>query len=301
MFPIASTFSKNRYGRFRESNIYRTLFEEVVDQCRAAGLVPGEGFAVDGSFVHGDARRDLRVETVDAIREEANTAARPVREYLAALDAGNPVHEGGAKYLSPTDPAAAWNTKEGRGRFGYFTNYMIDTAHAVIVDVEATPARMAQEIKASKTMLDRIEDRHSMKAEILAADKGYGTGPFLAWLDEKKVTAHIPVLDRQRQTDGLFPREAFTFDAERNCFVCPQGKILKHRTARTQTRIHIYRATASDCRSALSVSNVRAARNALFRFRSTRCPGRPQSPCKTPRRFRTLAACVARSRCCSDI
>src|SRR5277367_4892514 len=106
--PDASTFSKNRYGRFRESDIYRVLFEDVVEQCRAAGLVPGEGFAVDGSFVHGDARRDLRVESIDAIRVEADTSARPVREYLDALEAGNPVHEGGAKYLSPTDPAAAW-------------------------------------------------------------------------------------------------------------------------------------------------------------------------------------------------
>jgi len=154
--PERSTFSKNRYGRFRESNIYRVLFEDAVNQCRKAGLVPGEGFAVDGSFVHGDARRDLRVENAAAIRE-AGSSARPVREYLDALDAGNPVHEGGAKYLSPTDPAAAWNTKEGRGRFGYFANYMIDTEHAVIVDVEATPARMAQEIVAARTMLKRVK------------------------------------------------------------------------------------------------------------------------------------------------
>ena len=57
-----------------------------------------------------------------------------MREYLQALDAGKPAHEGGAKYLSPTDPAAAWNTKEGRGKFGYFNNYLVDTDHAVIVD-----------------------------------------------------------------------------------------------------------------------------------------------------------------------
>jgi transposase len=74
--PDHSTFSKNRYGRFRESDVYRVLFEEVVEQCRRAGIVPGEGFAVDGSFVHGDARRDRRVQTVDSIRE-GNTSARP--------------------------------------------------------------------------------------------------------------------------------------------------------------------------------------------------------------------------------
>jgi hypothetical protein len=98
---------------------------------------------------------------VDAIRESDTT--RPVREYLEALDAGNPVHQGDARYLSPTDPAAAWNTKEGRGKLGYFNNYLVDTDHAVIVDVEATPARIAQEIVATKAMLRRVEEKHSLK------------------------------------------------------------------------------------------------------------------------------------------
>ncbi len=47
--PDHSTFSKNRYGRFRKSDIYRVLFEDVVGQCCVAGLVTSEGFAVDGS------------------------------------------------------------------------------------------------------------------------------------------------------------------------------------------------------------------------------------------------------------
>lgn len=117
--PDHSTFSKNRYGRFRESDIYRVLFEDVVGQCRSAGLVGGEGFAVDGSLIGGDAARDRRVERVDAIRE-GDAPARPVRDYLKALDAGNSEHQGDARYLSPTDPAAAWNSKEWRGKFGYF-------------------------------------------------------------------------------------------------------------------------------------------------------------------------------------
>jgi len=112
--PNHSTFSKNRYGRFQESEVYRALFEQIVEQCRDAGLVSGEGLAVDGSFVHGDACRDLRVETLDEIRKAK--ASRPVREYLEALDAANPAHESKPKYLSPTDPAAAWNTKDGPGR-----------------------------------------------------------------------------------------------------------------------------------------------------------------------------------------
>ncbi len=60
--PNHSTFSKNRYGRFRESDIYRVLFEEVVGQCCLAGLVTSEGFAVDGSLIGSDAARTRRVE-----------------------------------------------------------------------------------------------------------------------------------------------------------------------------------------------------------------------------------------------
>ena len=110
--PDHSTFSKNRYGRFREGNIYRVLFEDVVGQCRSAGLIGGEGFAVDSSLIGGNAGRERRVEGVDAIRE-GETTTRPVREYLEALDAGSPAHQGDARYLSPTDPAAAWNNEGG--------------------------------------------------------------------------------------------------------------------------------------------------------------------------------------------
>jgi transposase len=53
--PEHSTFSKNRHGRFRASGIFRWLFDEVVRNCMAAGLVKGEGFAVDASVVAADA------------------------------------------------------------------------------------------------------------------------------------------------------------------------------------------------------------------------------------------------------
>ena len=246
--PNHSTFSKNRYGRFRESDIYRVLFEEVVSQCCLAGLVTSEGFAVDGSLIGSDAARTRRVKGVDAIRQ-ADNSSRPVREYLKALDAGNPVHPGEARYLSPTDPAAAWNVKEGRGRFGYFNNYLIDTEHAVIVDVEATPARLSQEIVATGAMLERVSKRHALTPEKPAADKAYGTGPFLGRLSQRSIIAHIPVLDRQHRTDGLLPREVFNFDPEKNIYLCPENKILKSSPAPADSQVNRYYAKETDCRS----------------------------------------------------
>jgi hypothetical protein len=55
--PDHSTFSVNRHGRFRDSDIFRQLFEAVVKACMDAGLVKGEGFAVDASVMEADASR----------------------------------------------------------------------------------------------------------------------------------------------------------------------------------------------------------------------------------------------------
>jgi len=173
---------------------------------------------------------------------------------------------------------------------------MIDTARAVIVDVEATPARMAQEIKATKAMLDRVEEKHGIRPHRLAADKAYGTGPFLAWLSERNITPHIPVLDRQQQTGGLLPREAFSFDPERNVFICPQGKILKHRTAQKE-KIHMYRATARDCKMCPIRQQCTRGPNAPCLCHSKRPFGRTLLPCRTPKPSKTHAACARRSKC----
>src|ERR671929_713176 len=210
--PDHSTFSKNRHRRFRDGGVFRAVFEEVVRRCAEAGLVPGEGAAVDGGQVEADASRHGRLPG-DAVpgawTADRAAQARPVREYLEALDAAappepdEPRHDA-PEYLSPTDPAAAWSNKHGVGVFAYEANLLVDTAHGIIVDVEATPARLSGEIVAAKTMLARAEGAFGFAPPCLGADKSYGTGPFLAWLLARGVSPHIPVLDRTAQTDGMF-------------------------------------------------------------------------------------------------
>ncbi len=87
--PDHSTFSKARHGRFREAELFRRVFEKVVGSCMSAGLVGGEGFAIDASVIEADVSYAQRVEgpMLPPERSDPNTATRPVREYLAALDA----------------------------------------------------------------------------------------------------------------------------------------------------------------------------------------------------------------------
>jgi hypothetical protein len=59
--PHPSTFSKNRHGRFQESNPFQELFERIVEQCMAEGLVEGEQMSVDGSFIMANASHPIRI------------------------------------------------------------------------------------------------------------------------------------------------------------------------------------------------------------------------------------------------
>jgi hypothetical protein len=85
--PEHSTFSKNRPGRFRDSDVLRHVFESVLGRCMAEGLVRGEGFAIDASIIKADASRSSAVPGTDPI-DWGPTAkqSHAVREYLQALE-----------------------------------------------------------------------------------------------------------------------------------------------------------------------------------------------------------------------
>jgi transposase len=182
--PDHSTFSVNRHGRFRDSHILRLVFEAVVRACMEAGLVKGDGFAVDASVIEADASRyhGKAPDEIDWSVPERQT--RAVAEFLSSLDdEDSDTDRKLPKVISPTDPCSAWTAKANkRVQFGYGLNYMIDTGHAVIVDVEATPARTFDEVAATRTMVERTEQALGLKPRRLTADTAYGTGKLLAWL-----------------------------------------------------------------------------------------------------------------------
>jgi hypothetical protein len=99
-----------------------------------------------------------------------------------------------------------------RVQFGYGLNYLIDIEYAVIVEVEATPARTYDEVAATKTMIKRTDERLGLKPERLAADTAYGTGKFLDWVIGSGITPHIPVWDMSKREEGILSRADFTFD-----------------------------------------------------------------------------------------
>jgi transposase len=269
--PHHSTFSVNRLNRFRESDILRSIFERVVTACMAAGLVKGEGFAVDASVMEANASRYHGKAPNELDWTDAQRQKRAVAEYLIALDAeaqaeaerdradasggsdGTPAAKPDRKppkVISPSDPQSAWTAKANkRVQFGYGLNYLIDVENAVIVDVEATPARTYDEVAATKTMIERTRARHNLKPKRLIADTAYGTGKFLAFVVGAGITPHIPVWDKSTCEDGTFSRSDFHWDKKKNVYTCPAGKVLTTTGHVSSDHAVRYVASVPDCRA----------------------------------------------------
>jgi transposase len=230
--PNHSAFSRARNERFRQSDLLRTVFERVVTVCIGAGFVGGDGFAVDASLIEADANKCRALPGSVWNKDiDPKTVGRSVKDYLATLDdaaygAASPVTP---KFVAPSDPAAQWTgAKKSKAIFAYADNYLIDTKHGIIMDVEASRAIRQAEVLASKTMIARTEQRFGFKPNWLAADTAYGTADNLSWLvNEKKISPHIPVIDKSKRIDGTFSRADFAFDDETNAYICPTGKALK--------------------------------------------------------------------------
>lgn len=246
--PDHSTFSKNRHGRFRDNDTLRFVFEKVLERCLAEGLVGGEGFAIDASVIKADANRQRGVPGAEASWDRESPLTRPVREYLEALDAAEELRKP-PKNVSLTDPAAQWTAAPGGPAFyAYSTNYLIDVKAGVIVDVEATPAYRTDEVNATRTMVDRVEDRFDIKPTHLIGDTAYGTADILGWMvDEKSIEPHVPVWDKAERKDGSLGRSDFHWDAQADEYRCPQGKLLRSTGRPTADDTLIYRSSVHDC------------------------------------------------------
>ena len=229
--PDHSAFSRARNERFRDSNILREMFERVVADCIDAQLVGGEGFAVDASLIDADANKYRSKPGVEWNKNiDPTTARRAVREYLETLDdaaygKASPVTP---QFVAPSDPAAQWTgAQKSKAIFAYANNHLIDVQHGIIVDFEASRAIRQAEVGASRTMIERTENRFGLRPDWLAADTAYGSAGNLGWLvEEKGIAPHIPVIDKSKRDDGTFSRADFTYDAERDCYICPEGAYL---------------------------------------------------------------------------
>jgi transposase len=197
--PDHPTFSKDRHGRFRDSDLLRRLFEATARRRMAEGIVGGEGFVADAGMVRADASRQKGVASSAELDPE--DASRAATECLAVLEdaAFGAATDVPPKFASPTDPAARWTAAAGGPACrASRDNHLVDVEHAAVVDAEASTAVRQAEAGAARTMLTRAAEIFGLWPERLIAGTGCGSAAMPGWpVHEQGIEPRVPVFDKQ--------------------------------------------------------------------------------------------------------
>ena len=260
--PDHSTFSKNRHERFTENNIFQKIFDEIVNQCIAKGILIGKHLTVDSTYIKANAS----FKSLEPIVVEMNS-----REYIETIEKENPVEEktetkpwepgedypfkgkkiSNKTHRSKTDPDARLARKSFQAATNLYhaATYVMDSKSRVIIGADIGRPDLRTDSEKAIEQIRRIKWRYKIKPESLGADKGYATGEFIHNLLNENIQPHIPILDYQRHNHkGIYGREEFEYDKTRDIFTCPGRKELKYWGIHRRSRQNVYRASTKDCK-----------------------------------------------------
>jgi transposase len=251
--PDASTLSQNRRRRFRDSDVYQKLFDEIVELALKRGLVSGEVLYTDATHLKANANKNK----FDVVRVEVKP-----QEYLAQLEQAiedDRVAEGkrelkaatkGPKMkeikVSRTDQEAGYMVREGKPKgFFYLDHRTVDAQHAIITDTHVTPATVHDSVPYLRR-LDRQRKRFGFGVQAVGLDAGYATTAIAKGLEERGIYG-VTGYRQPNHGEGLFPKRKFRYDAERDVYVCPGQQLLVYRTTNREG-YRQYHSDARQCR-----------------------------------------------------
>ncbi len=265
--PDHSSLTKirERYGLAT----FQRFFEKIVELCIAAGLVWGKELYFDGTKVRANADIDKQVPRFYWEAQQQLATLFPQAQPETPPETVPPDHSRGftAKYngqrllmtvnyyqrladyrVCPTDPdATPISNWQGQSRMGYSVHYVVDGGKArIILAALATPAS----IQDNTPMLDLarwVRFRWKVHPKIAVGDAKYGTNPNIVGLEQDGIRAYLGRADHRSRTT-TYPLDMFRYDAQQNCYICPQGQILHPNGAEYNTQYFIYRAPAKVCK-----------------------------------------------------
>ncbi len=253
--PNHSSFSKNRNGRFSETDLFRKLFQAIVKQAQEKGLIKGKYWSTDATLVAADAAmRSLEpIEVPFTVEEYLQTLDQTDKEGLQEKEEKNtstsrlPIND---THRSSTDSEARVATRWGSKKcLAYSNNILVDSTHNIIIDVEVSTPSLTEEGLASVEMVRRSEFKLGIVPQSLGADSAYGRGEVVAELRATGVNVYIPrpVLPPSSGA-SIFSKEDFVYDAENDHLICPNGKTLKPSKDSSKPSLERYRSTKAQCK-----------------------------------------------------
>jgi len=250
--PDHSSISRNRTLIAEHCRIEDVL-TQVVALCEKRGLVDGELSAVDASLIPANASlSSLRsVKTGKGVREHL----REVEEKNKAAESEEPAKQkrptvSNEEFRSATDPDARIGKKPGHPRdMCYKATHVTDSKSGVILSAGVSHADKG-EVEAAKPMVEEAKENLAqcgISLVKLAADAGYGSADFHAFVEGLDA---VPITnwraDSTKKPEG-FKKESFVYYKEADCYICPEGCLLRYDSFCKSTGLLLYRSEASEC------------------------------------------------------
>lgn len=294
--PDHSTFSKNRYGRFANTGLFRELFLDVVRQAQQRGIVRGRHLTVDATTVQANASLESMEEIVvpfaaEEFLDEFEERNSPPEDQAPLASTGKQYSN--QTHRSRTDPDARLLSKNHeKTRLAYSHNILMDNASRMILDVEVTEPNLHQEGQAAGAMVQRSRLTLGFKPETLGGDKAYGSGAAVRGICDAGVEPHVShPQQKSPQMEGIFKKSDFVYDAENDQMICPAGKVLRRRVFHKRNLQMEYAASKTDCHSCFLKSQcTRAPCRVVHRHQE-------QASLDYAARLRTTAAYRMSQRC----
>lgn len=234
--PHHSTISWNRRTRFKDTNIFQEIFDEIVLQAINHRMVGGRALFTDSTHLKANAnkhkftREEVEVEVRDYV-EELNQAIEEDRKQHGKKPLKDREEVKDIKTIrkSKTDPESGFMSRDNKQEmFCYLDHRTTDMKFNIITDAYVTPGNVHDSVPYLQR-LDRQIERFDFKVEAVALDSGYLTNPICKGLSEREIFGVI-AHRRYQPTKGLFPKWKFKYDKEQDIYTCPTGQTLAYST-----------------------------------------------------------------------
>jgi len=236
--PDHSTISWNRNNRFKDSNVFQEIFDEVVRLAINHHMVAGRVLVTDSTHIQANANNNLYSmqvvqEKPHEYLEELNKAVNEDREAheKKPLPPREEPEEVNARKVSRTDPECGVMKRHGKPEgFSYLDHRTVDHKFNIITDVFITPGNVNDAAVYIERLQRQIETfGFSNTLEAVALDSGYMT-PYICHQTLKRNIFAV-IAERNAPTvPGIFPKKQFSYDPQLDAYQCPAGQTLAYVT-----------------------------------------------------------------------
>ena len=254
--PNHSVFSKARV-RFGKK-LFVDIFEKILVRCIELGLVSNEGMLIDSTIVKADASDGSMVEinlSPGQYWKRLDKPDRPKKKldggrYTGEVDKNKmgkrrrDINRLSLRKKSKTDPDATIVYKPGRGSHLSYKAHIATDTNGIITAVSASPS-VSHDISAVPGLVESHE-RILGTPNWIAADTKYGSEECLKYLQDKNIKTAIRP-ETKTSKPGYFSKNKFKYDSSRDCYVCPNGKLLKRKSKNYSNNRIDYKSNKKDC------------------------------------------------------